>query len=146
MTNRNENLFKELKEKMGELKELEDNENYYINHLENIINNLETEKNKFSKKIDDSTMQKKDNEIKFLQTLSEIKKKLEYLRNNSLNKEYEYTLEEFINERIKEAEQKKEYELKYDLVDFKNKYDKLIKSENINISKLTLEKYNDIFK
>jgi len=91
-------------------------------------------------------MQKKDNEIKFLQTLSEIKKKLEYLRNNSLNKEYEYTLEEFINERIKEAEQKKEYELKYDLVDFKNKYDKLIKSENINISKLTLEKYNDIFK
>jgi len=146
LTNRNENLFKELKEKMGELKELEDNENYYINHLENIINNLETEKNKFSKKIDDSTMQKKDNEIKFLQTLSEIKKKLEYLRNNSLNKEYEYTLEEFINERIKEAEQKKEYELKYDLVDFKNKYDKLIKSENINISKLTLEKYNDIFK
>jgi len=32
LTNRNENLFKELKEKMGELKELEDNENYYINH------------------------------------------------------------------------------------------------------------------
>ena len=146
LISRNENLFKELKEKMVELKELEDNENYDINHLEKIINNLETEKNKFSKKIEDSKIQLKENEIIFLQTLSKIKTNLEYLRNNSLNKELKYTLEEFINERIKEAEQKKEYELKYDLDDLKNKYDQLIKNENINISELTLEKYNDIFK
>ena len=110
----------------------------YLKRIENVITNLKEEKNIVVKKINECIKDINNIECEVLKILNQIKSNLDYLRKNSLNKEYNKTMETYIEERIKMTE---DYEKKINLENLKNIYTQLILIENIDITQLTCENF-----
>ena len=125
-------------EQIKKLDELQKERTEHIKIIENVIKNLEEEKEKVSNKIESFQKEIKLIEIEVIQILKQIKESLDYLRKNSLTKEYYQTMESYIDERIKVCQdlQKKHY-----LINLRDTYNHLITIDNIDISKITYEKY-----
>ena len=127
-----------------------DEENYIFminNILDNITIQLDEMNNKkinALQKVNECEEQNRSIEIEIIKILDKIKKNLDYLRKNSLNKEFTKTLEEYIEELIQEAEGIQEKEKSKKLKIFKKIYSQLIEVENLDISQLTNEKYEII--
>ena len=117
------------------------------NILDNITIQLDEMNNKkinALQKVNECEEQNRAIEIEIIKILDKIKKNLDYLRKNSLNKEFTKTLEEYIEELIQEAEGIQEKEKSKKLKIFKKIYSQLIEVENLDISQLTYEKYEII--
>ena len=128
------------------IKKINDNQKEkieYLKRIENVIKKLNEEKDIVVKKIDECIKEINDIECEVLKTLNQIKSNLDYLRKNSINKEYNKTMEEYIEERIKTID---DYEKKLNLQNLKILYSHLIQIENIDITKLTCEKYIELRK
>ena len=110
----------------------------HLKIIENVIKILKEEKEKVSMKIESFQKEIKLIEIEIIQILKQIKESLDYLRKNSLTKEYYQTMESYIDGRIKTCQdlEKKQY-----LINLRDIYNQLIAIENIDLSKMTYEKY-----
>ena len=147
----NKVINSELKEKIKNLEnEKKDEENYILminNVLNYIINHLdEINKAKINalQTIKECEEQIKFIEIEVIRILDEIKKNLDYLRKNSLNKkELSKTIEEYIDNLIQSGEIADDEKMKKLLI-FKKIYNQLIEVENLDISQLTYEKFEEI--
>ena len=138
---KNIELEKQKKDKKILMQQIDDNRKEraeYLKRIENVITNLKEEKNIVVKKINECIKDINNIECEVLKILNQIKSNLDYLRKNSLNKEYNKTMETYIEERIKMTE---DYEKKINLENLKNIYTQLILIENIDITQLTCENF-----
>ena len=138
---KNIELEKQKKDKKILMEQIDDNRKEraeYLKRIENVITNLKEEKNIVVKKINECIKDINNIECEVLRILNQIKSNLDYLRKNSLNKEYNKTMETYIEERIKMTE---DYEKKINLENLKNIYTQLILIENIDITQLTCENF-----
>ena len=148
---RNKIKYNYLEEEINSLEKEQKEEENYIFMINNIIDNLsmtieklEEEKINTIQKIKESKTQIKLIEIGIISALEQIKINLDYLRKNSLNKEFSKTIEDYIEELIKEAEEINDLDKKKNYEIFRKIFIHLIEVENIDISKLTFEKYEEI--
>ena len=149
LSDRNLKLQNEKNERNEQKKQLDNKqqeESNYINSIEGVIKNLKNEKNIVNNKIEKLEGKIKEIELEIIQILGVIKNNLEYLRKNSLNKEFNKTMDIYIDERIKVCEKVEDFEQKEDLLKIRKIYKQLIEIENIDVSELTLEKYEEIKK
>ena len=109
--------------------------------LKNKLNSLKEEQLRISRNIKEYDKKIQLNEIEIIQTLHQLKFCLDYLRKNSLNKDYSKSMESYITELIKETTdvEKKKY-----LETLRIIYSQLIEIENIDIQQLTEGKYQEI--
>ena len=141
---KNEELEKQKKDKNTIIKQLDDNQKdrtEYLKRIENVINNLKEEKGIIVKKIDSCKKEISDIECEVIKILNQIKSNLDYLRKNSISKEYNKTMENYLQERINVTE---DYEKKQSLQNLKLIYTQLIQIENYDISQMTCEKYIEL--
>lgn len=141
INNKNIELEKQKKDKKILMQQIDDNRKEraeYLKRIDNVITNLKEEKNTVVKKINECIKDINNIECEVLRILNQIKSNLDYLRKNSLNKEYNKTMETYIEERIKMTE---DYEKKINLENLKNIYTQLILIENIDITQLTCENF-----
>ena len=127
-----------------ELLNKKEEESNYINYLEDFIKKLNIEKNIVINKIEKYKEKIKKKEVEIIQILNKIKINLDYLRKKSLNKEFNRTMESYIDEKIKIAENMGDNDEKNYLVNLKKIYMQLIEIENIDISELTINKYEEV--
>ena len=143
---KNEELEKQKNDKITQIKKMDDNQKEkteYLKRIENVIKNLKEEKDIVVKKINECIKEINNIECDVLKILNEIKADLDYLRKNSINKEYNKTMESYIEERIQTTE---DYEKKSSLEKLKLIYTQLIHIENIDITQLTCEKFIELRK
>lgn len=138
---KNEELEKQKKDKNSLIKQLNYNQKdraEYLKRIENVINNLKEEKDIIVNKIKCCQNEISDIECEVIKILNQIKSNLDYLRKNSISKEYNKTMETYIEDRINSTE---DYGKKQSLQNLKLIYTQLIQIENYDITQLTCEKY-----
>ena len=123
-------------------------EGNYIDMIDNIteslkdkIKILKREKLRAKNNIFTNEFEITSNEILIIQALNQIKLNLDYLRKNSLNKEYSKSMEIYLK---KSAEETQDLDKKKDLEKLSKIYSQLIEVENIDLLQLTNEKYIEI--
>ena len=141
-----ETIFDE--DELNEFAKKYNSESDYIDMIDNItealnekIRLLKREKLITNKNIIENEEKVSLNEIEIIKVLNQIKLYLDYLRKNSLNKDYSKTMESYIKQSIEETtdlEKKQYYE------NLRKIYNQLIEIENIDFLELTTEKYQEI--
>ena len=142
--NKNIELEKQKNEKNKLVEKLSENQKdrtEYLKRIENVIKSLKDEKDIVVKKINGCIKEINNIECEVLKILNQIKLDLDYLRKNSINKEYNKTMEEYLEERIKCTE---DYSKRLSLKNKKKLYTQLIFIENIDITQITCEKFMEL--
>ena len=142
--NKNIELEKQKNEKNKLVEKLSENQKdrtEYLKRIENVIKSLKDEKDIVVKKINGCIKEINNIECEVLKILNQIKLDLDYLRKNSINKEYNKTMEEYLEERIKCTE---DYSKRLSLENIKKLYTQLIFIENIDITQITCEKFMEL--
>ena len=141
-----ENLFDE--DELNEMAKKFNSEGNYIDMIDNVtealkdkVDILKREKLRTKNNIFKNEVKISSNEIEFIRVLNQIKLNFDYLRKNSLNKDYSKSVESYLNELIGETT---DLEKKRDLEKLRKIYSHLIEVENIDVNQLTNEKYQEI--
>ena len=141
-----ETLFDE--DELNEMAKKYNSEGNYIDMIDNVtealkdkVDLLKREKLRIKNNIYKNEVKISSNEIEFIQVLNQIKLNFDYLRKNSLNKEYSKSIEKYLNDLIGETT---DFEKKKDLEKLRKIYNQLIEVENIDLNQLTYEKYQEI--
>ena len=141
-----ETIFDE--DELNEYAKKYNSEGNYIDMIDNVtealkekIRILKIQKAKANLNIDKYKKKILSIEIEIIKTLDQIKHCLDYLRRNSLNKDYSKTMESYIKDLM---EKTKDYKQKEYLKNLRMIYSQIIEIENIDIHQLTDEKYQEI--